>query len=278
MSMMLPEDFFDLSQCGHQELFQQDEPVWTVLDRLQEYITSLFQGSWPLAGHTGMVEKSLVISNGEVRDDLIVRPVGPKQSVKAFEGNSPLEDAAIIMPGAYLFDDRIIIGVGSVVEPGALIKGPVVIGARTEVRQGAYMRGDCLIGDGCVVGHTTEIKNSVMLNGAKAGHFAYIGDSILGRDVNLGAGTKLANLKMIPGEVMIAAERKFRKTGRRKLGAILGDGTETGCNSVTSPGTLIRPGSVVYSGVAVPGGYYEEGSCIMPSSGSVVIGSIPHRG
>ncbi|NQT72027.1 MAG: glucose-1-phosphate thymidylyltransferase [Chloroflexi bacterium] len=276
--MMLPEDFFDLSQCGHQELFQQDEPVWTVLDRLQEYITSLFQGSWPLAGHTGMVEKSLVISNGEVRDDLIVRPVGPKQSVKAFEGNSPLEDAAIIMPGAYLFDDRIIIGVGSVVEPGALIKGPVVIGARTEVRQGAYMRGDCLIGDGCVVGHTTEIKNSVMLNGAKAGHFAYIGDSILGRDVNLGAGTKLANLKMIPGEVMIAAERKFRKTGRRKLGAILGDGTETGCNSVTSPGTLIRPGSVVYSGVAVPGGYYEEGSCIMPSSGSVVIGSIPHRG
>jgi len=276
--MMLPGDFFDLSQCDYQELFQPDEPVWTVLDRLHDYITSLFRGSWPLAGHTGMAERPLVIVNGEVRDDLVVRPLESGKSVRAFDGDSPLENTAIIMPGAYLFDDRIIIGAGSVVEPGALLKGPVVIGARTEVRQGAYMRGDCLVGDGCVVGHTTEIKNSIMLDGAKAGHFAYIGDSILGRDVNLGAGTKLANLKMIPGEVMIAAERRFHRTGRRKLGAILGDGTETGCNSVTAPGTLIRPRSVVYSGISVPGGYYEEGSCLMPPSSSVAIGAIARRG
>jgi len=156
-----------------------------------------------------------------------------------------------------------------VVDPGARIKGPTVVGAGTEVRQGAYMRGNCLIGSGCVVGHTTEIKGSIMLNGSKAGHFAYIGDSILGKDVNLGAGTKLANLKMIPGTIIISVDRKYHKTGRRNLG----DRSETGCNSVTSPGTLMEPDSIVYSGVSVPGGYYPETSYVMPSRDSIVIGT-----
>ena len=116
-----------------------------------------------------------------------------------------------------------------------------MIGSDTEIRQGAYIRGDCLVGKGCVVGHTTEIKGSIMMDGAKAGHFAYIGDSILGNDVNLGAGTKLANLKMMAGSIVVTADKKRYDTGRRKLGAILGDRTETGCNSVTSPGTLMGP-------------------------------------
>jgi len=271
--MMLPGDFFDLQEYGHRELFQPDAPVWTALDRLPAYLTSFFKSTWPLDSHTGMVEKPLIIVNGTVRNDLVVRLSGDKQTFQAFEGDSPLEDAAIIMPGAYLFDDKIIIGARTVVEPGALIKGPTVLGADTEVRQGAYVRGNCLIGNRCVVGHTTEIKSSIMLDGSKAGHFAYIGDSILGRSVNLGAGTKLANLKMIPGAVMIAINRKYYNTGRRKLGAILGDRTETGCNSVTSPGTLMEPGSIVYSGISVPGGYYPEKSYIMPSRGSIEIGN-----
>jgi bifunctional N-acetylglucosamine-1-phosphate-uridyltransferase/glucosamine-1-phosphate-acetyltransferase GlmU-like protein len=269
--MMLPGDFFDLKQCGHQELFQPDAPVWTALDRLQDYLASFFQTSWPLAGHAGMVEKPLTIVNGTVRNDLAVRPSGEKNTMQAFDGDNPVENAAIIMPGAYLFDDKIIIGAGSVVEPGALIKGPTIIGANTEIRQGAYMRGNCLVGSGCVVGHTTEIKSSIMLDGAKAGHFAYIGDSILGKDVNLGAGTKLANLKMIPGKIIITADKKYHNTGRRKLGAILGDRTETGCNSVTSPGTLIEPRSIVYAGITVAGGYYPKSSCVMPSRNSIKV-------
>lgn len=244
-----------------------------MLDRLSSYLAAFFKEDWPLAGHAGMVERPLVIVNGRVREDLAIRPSGAKNTVQAFEGNRPLEDAAIIMPGAYLFDDKIIIGARSVVEPGALIKGPTVIGTDTEVRQGAYLRGDCLIGNQCVVGHTTEVKNAIMLDGAQAGHFAYIGDSILGKDVNLGAGTKLANLKMIPGNVMIAINRKYYNTGRRKLGAILGDNTETGCNSVTSPGTLMQPSSIVYAGVSVPGGYYPEKSYVRPSPGSIETGS-----
>ncbi len=269
--MMLPGDFFDLQGYGHQELFQPDAPVWTALDRLPAYLNSFFERTWPLDSHAGMVEKPLIIVNGTVRNDLVVRLSGDKQTFQAFEGDSPLEDAAIIMPGAYLFDDKIIIGARTVVEPGALIKGPTVLGADTEVRQGAYVRGNCLIGNRCVVGHTTEIKSSIMLDGSKAGHFAYIGDSILGRDVNLGAGTKLANLKIIPGMVKIAIDRKYYDTNRRKLGAILGDRTETGCNSVTSPGTLMEPNCILYPGTSGPGGYYLARSYVMPSRNSIEI-------
>lgn len=110
-----------------------------------------------------------------------------------------------------------------------------------------------------------------MLDGSKAGHFAYIGDSILGKDVNLGAGTKLANLKMIPGSVMVKKDRKQYNTNRRKLGAILGDRTETGCNTVTAPGTVMGPRSIVYPGVSVPGGYYPQRSSVMPSPNSLKI-------
>ncbi len=176
------------------------------------------------------------------------------------------EDAAVILPGAFLANDAIIIGPGTVVEPGAFIRGPVIIGKNTEIRQGAYIRGDCLVGDGCVVGHTTELKGSILLDGAKAAHFAYVGDSILGKQVNLGAGTKLANLKMIPGSVRVRADGKSYDTGRRKLGAIVGDHTETGCNSVLSPGTFIGRNSLVYPCVTVPGGYYADKTIIKPSA------------
>ena len=107
--MMLPGDFFDLQEYGHQELFQPDAPVWTALDHLPAYLASFFEGTWPLASHVGMVEKPLIIVNGTARNDLVVRFSGDKQTFQAFEGDSPLEDAAIIMPGAYLFDNEIII-------------------------------------------------------------------------------------------------------------------------------------------------------------------------
>lgn len=158
-----------------------------------------------------------------------------------------------VMDGAFLLGDDIIIGEGSVVEPGAYIKGPCVIGKNTEVRQGAYIRGNVIIGDGCVVGHATEIKHSIMLDGAKAGHFAYIGDSILGNEVNLGAGTKLANLKITNDQVVIIVDKAVHETGLRKLGAILGDGVQTGCNTVTAPGTVIGKDSLIYSLSSVKG-------------------------
>jgi len=263
--MFAPQKFFDLTDFDHQKIFLEDQPVWTALDRLPEYLETFFQNSWPLINKSGQIQKTLVIHNGEVRDDLEVKPFGAKGSIKVFLKGKILENAVVVMAGACLFDDKIFLGPGSVVEPGALIKGPAVIGKNTEVRQGAYMRGNCLVGDNCVVGHATEMKNSIMLDGAKAGHFAYVGDSILGNAANLGAGTKLANLKMIAGSIIIRADRKRYNTERRKLGAILGDGTETGCNSVTSPGTLMGPSSIVYAGVSVPGGFYPGRSIVAPA-------------
>jgi len=158
-----------------------------------------------------------------------------------------------VMEGAWLDGGRIYIGPGTVVEPGAFIRGPAIIGRDCEIRQGAYIRGQALVGNGCVVGHTTEMKNSVMLDGAKAGHFAYIGDSVLGRDVNLGAGTKLANLKINNTQVTVRHDGQAHRTGLRKFGAILGDGAELGCNSVSSPGTVIGPQSLVYPNASVAG-------------------------
>jgi len=272
--MLTPQDFFDFKDFGHQGIFSEDEPVWTALDRLKDYLATFFQKSWPLSKITGQIEKALVIYQDEVRSDLEIRTTGPKGSIQVYMKGEILEGAAVILPGAFLFNDKIILGPGTIVEPGALIKGPAIIGGHSEIRQGAYIRGDCLVGNKCIVGHTTEMKGSILLDGAKAPHFAYVGDSILGKDVNLGAGTKLANLKMIAGSIIVTVDKKRHDTGRRKLGAILGDQTETGCNSVTSPGTLIGPSSVVYAGVTVPGGYYPSRTIFMPSQGSLRIHSV----
>jgi len=269
--MLLPEDFFDLKDFDHPPLFAKEEAVWTALDRLPDYLASFFRQPWPLSGITGPVDRALVIFQGEARDDLEVTFTGPRQSMAVYRKGEILAGASVILPGAFLSNDQILIGSGTVIEPGAFLKGPAIIGNDVEVRQGAYVRGDCLVGHRCVVGHTTEMKGSILLDGAKAAHFAYVGDSILGREVNLGAGTKLANLKVIPGDITITADRKRFKTGRRKLGAILGDGTETGCNSVTSPGTLLGPHSIIYAGVAVPGGYYPRKTYISPVHGSLRI-------
>lgn len=154
-----------------------------------------------------------------------------------------------------VIEGDVFIGKGTVVEPGAYIKGPAIIGENCEIRQGAYIRGDVLVGNGCVVGHTTEVKNSVFMNGAKAGHFAYIGDSVLGNNVNLGAGTKLANLKITPGTVKLKLGDKVIDSNLRKFGALLGDNVQTGCNSVTSPGTILGKASMVFPCVHCHGVY-----------------------
>jgi UDP-N-acetylglucosamine diphosphorylase / glucose-1-phosphate thymidylyltransferase / UDP-N-acetylgalactosamine diphosphorylase / glucosamine-1-phosphate N-acetyltransferase / galactosamine-1-phosphate N-acetyltransferase len=169
----------------------------------------------------------------------------------------------VVEAGCYLKGLNIFIHETARVEAGAYIQGPCIIGANSEVRHGAYIRGNVIVGHNCVVGHATEVKNSIFLDGAKAGHFAYIGDSILGNEVNLGAGTKLANLKIVPGNVSIVYEGKNYDTGLRKLGAIIGDYAQTGCNSVTSPGTIIGKYSLIYPAIAVKG-CIVEGSIVKP--------------
>lgn len=151
-----------------------------------------------------------------------------------------------VSPCAWLVNpESIVIGEGTIVEPGAYIQGPCIIGKRCQIRHGAYIRGETIIGDACVIGHATEVKHSIFLNGAKAPHFNYVGDSILGNDVNLGAGVKCANVKLDHSEIA--------KTGLKKMGAVIGDLAQLGCNAVTSPGTLIGRQAVIYPCVNVHG-------------------------
>jgi hypothetical protein len=261
--LVRPEDFFDLKGFEHKALFADVQYVWEALVALKSYITGrLVPNVADLSG--SMLARTHILWNGEIFEKgfEIEHGDATKGKLRVFRKGDELLGASVLHAGAILFDTQISVGEGTVVEPGALIKGPTIIGNHTEVRQGAYIRGNCLIGNGCVVGHTTEVKTSIMLDGAKAGHFAYIGDSILGNDVNLGAGTKLANLKIVDVEMRLKVEGRTYNTGLKKLGAILGDGVETGCNSVTSPGTLLGKASLIYPCVNVPGGFYPSRSVI----------------
>lgn len=168
----------------------------------------------------------------------------------------------------YFRSAGVYIGQGTKLEAGATINGPCVIGSGCDIRQGAYIREGVIVGDHCVVGHATELKNSIIMDNSNAGHFNYVGDSILGSHVNLGAGAKLANLRFRTkdelvndemSEIVLKINGRAVNTGLRKFGAIIGDYTEIGCNAVTSPGTLIGANSWVYPNTTVPKGFYNPG-------------------
>lgn len=163
---------------------------------------------------------------------------------------------------AYLVNpSQISIGSGTIVEPGAYIKGPCIIGKNCHIRHGAYIRGNVIVGDSCVIGHTTEIKQSILLNKSNAAHFAYLGDTIVGSFVNLGAGVKCANLRLDGQAITV----QNISTGRRKFGAIIGDHVEVGCNSVLNPGTILGKYVQAYPSINF-GGYVEDKSVVKPAT------------
>ena len=150
--------------------------------------------------------------------------------------------------------DQITIGKNVIVEPGALIEGPCFIGDGCLIRHGAAVREGTVLGPGCLVGHSSEVKRSILLDGAKAPHFNYIGDSILGSKVNLGAGVKFANLRLDRKEVCVRFGEEVFSTGMRKFGGVLGDGCQIGCNCVINPGSLLAPRSAIQACSSVGGG------------------------
>ena len=164
--------------------------------------------------------------------------------------------------GVHLLGDRISIAAGCSIEPGAVIVGPAILEEGVQIRTGAYVRQNVLLAAGSLVGAHSEVKGSILLPGAKAPHQAYVGDSILGRDVNLGAGTICSNVKNVGREISFSAGGETYHTGLRKFGAILGDGCKTGCNTVLNPGVLMGPGSVTYINASIRGGFYPAGTLI----------------
>ena len=136
--------------------------------------------------------------------------------------------------------------------PSAYLGAPCIIGANTEVRHCAFIRGSALVGEGCVVGNSTELKNVILFDGVQVPHYNYVGDSILGYKAHMGAGSITSNVKSDKSLVVIHGERDI-PTGIKKVGAMLGDFVEVGCNSVLNPGTVIGRNSNVYPTSCVRG-------------------------
>ena len=139
------------------------------------------------------------------------------------------------------------------VAPTASITGPCIIGPETEVRHCAFIRGKALIGAGCVVGNSTELKNVILFDQAKVPHYNYVGDSILGFQAHMGAGSITSNVKSDKTLVVIRDGEERFPTGLKKVGAMLGDRAEIGCNTVLNPGTVIGRDSSVYPTSCVRG-------------------------
>lgn len=156
--------------------------------------------------------------------------------------------------------------VRAVVAPSALLLPPSIVCEGAQIRTGALLRGSVLVGRGAVVGNATELKNAILFDEAKAPHFNYVGDGILGAAAHLGAGTICSNVRADKRPIFVELREGRKETGLKKCGAFVGDGTEVGCNVVLNPGTILKKGCVVYPVLSV-GGVWEEGSAVR---GSVV--------
>ena len=208
--MFKAEDLFDLTQTEHAALFDGSDFAWDALKKIEPYLA----------------EKS--------KNPIWVQL---KHAIKF------PTDASIFI------GEKVVIGEGTVIEPGAMIKGPAIIGKNCQIRHNAYIRENVIIGDNCVVGNASELKNALLFNGAQVPHYNYVGDSILGHKAHLGAGAKISNVKLFPGNIAIDVNGVTHDTGLRKFGALLGDHAEVGCNAVLNPGSILERGAVIYPNV-----------------------------
>ena len=148
--------------------------------------------------------------------------------------------------GKPFISNTVFIGNGTIVEQGAVIKGPAWIGEKCHIRSGCYVRENVIVGNGVVMGNSCEFKNCIVCDEAQVPHFNYVGDSILGCRAHLGAGVILSNVKLDHREISVATDDGIVATGLTKFGAIIGDRTEIGCNTVVNPGTVIGRDCIIY--------------------------------
>jgi NDP-sugar pyrophosphorylase family protein len=150
--------------------------------------------------------------------------------------------------GKPFISNTVFVGAGTIVEQGAVLKGPAWIGENCHVRSGCYVRENVIVGEGVVMGNSCEFKNCIICDEAQIPHFSYVGDSILGYRAHLGAGVILSNVKLDHGEISVAAADGTIATGLTKFGAIIGDRSEIGCNAVINPGAVIGRDCIIYPG------------------------------
>ena len=142
--------------------------------------------------------------------------------------------------------DKVWVHKSAKIAPTAYLGSPCIIGAGTEIRHCAFIRGSALIGENCVVGNSTELKNVILFDNVQVPHYNYVGDSILGYKAHMGAGSVTSNVKSDKSEVVVKCGGGTVRTGMKKVGAMLGDFAEAGCNCVLNPGTVIGRNTVIY--------------------------------
>lgn len=225
--MLHPSDFFDLSDESVAIFFAECAFVWQALSHIGDHVARLTESRQVILGE--------------------------------------------ISPGAYIGDQPVYVGKNARIEPGAYVHGPAYIGDGAVVRHGAFVRENVILMPGSILGHASEAKNSLFLPGAQAPHFNYVGDSILGQRVNLGAGAKLSNLGILSRKdpdsgkrptIVLSIEENDYDTGLAKMGAILGDDAQTGCNAVLNPGCLIGSRTMIYANLSLRKGYHPPDSII----------------
>ncbi len=251
MEITLDCFFEDLEKEKINTLFKNAFP-WESLKYLKEYLLdNIAEINKNIPIEVPLQESLFFTSEGEV---IPLKEIEIYQEDYYFQGQKM--EGAILKAGSVLMGKKIFFEKNVIVEPFAVIFTPAYFSKGTQIRQGAYIRGNVYTGEKAIIGHATEVKNSIILSYAKAAHFAYVGDSILGKEVNLGAGTKLANLKFSKKEIILTINKKTFNTGLKKLGAILGDKSQTGCNVVLQPGTLFGKKSIIYPGKVAGPGYF----------------------
>lgn len=217
--------YFNLEDFESADLFAPSIPVCYAIDYLGEYVSDLFRSGWV--------------------------PCLPWW-----------KRVYLRLQGVYCGGGDIAIGKGTKVYPGTFLGDKVIIGRNCVIGQSATLRGPLILGDGCVIGPGSEVVASVFLPRAKVAHQNFVGHSILGRNVNLGAGVRIANWKLDGSEVTVKTSAGRIFTGLRKFGAVIGDGSVVGCNAVLNPGTLLGKNCRVGPLVAVPNFFFPEGTVI----------------
>jgi NDP-sugar pyrophosphorylase family protein len=147
----------------------------------------------------------------------------------------------------YLMSDEIAAHPSSIVERGAVLKGPLILGPRCFVASGAYLRGGCWLAADCIIGPGAELKSTFLFPGARLAHFNFVGDSVLGADVNLEAGSIICNHRneRVDNEVQVRLGGRMHRTGRHTFGALVGDGARIGANAVIAPGAILPRAAAV---------------------------------
>ncbi|MGB0652327.1 MAG: bifunctional sugar-1-phosphate nucleotidylyltransferase/acetyltransferase [Thermoplasmatota archaeon] len=221
--------------------------------------------AWGARGDVGWIAMDSWLDVGSPWDLLAAQEQALPRILDRQLGKSGMGGPGTIEDGVHVHG-RLWVEEGAIVRSGVYVQGDVWVGAGAKVGPNSYLRGATCIGAGSHVGAATEIKNSLLLDHANAPHLNYVGDSVLGSHTNLGAGTKVANLKVTPGTVKVDWQAKGNNsrvdTGRRKFGVIVGDGTKTGINCSLNPGTIVGADVLVGAGQVVAG-WVPDGSRVL---------------